>query len=89
MDIGERIRLLLETQSMSQAALAGKIGISRQVLNNKINGLRTFSTRDIKSIASVLGVSSDYLLGRIDTFWPTPDMCMDPEGQGLLELAGV
>ena len=66
--LGARIRMARLRYGMSQAELARRIGIS----NTAMNQIESGKTPDpaasrIKAIADVLGVSTDYLLGRCDT----------------------
>jgi transcriptional regulator with XRE-family HTH domain len=63
--LGQRIRATRIEYGMSQAELARRIGISSTALYQ----IETGKTPDpqvsrIKNIADVLGVSTDYLLGR-------------------------
>lgn len=55
---------------MTQSALADEIGMSRQVLSNKMNGLRSFSAKDYKALADFFNTSVDYLMGRTLDPWP-------------------
>ena len=55
---------LLSSRGITQSALADEIGISRQVLSNKLNGLRSFSAKDYKALADFFNTSVDYLMGR-------------------------
>jgi len=65
--LGERIRRVRVRYGMSQAELARRIKISGNSLN-KIEAGETPDPRAsrIKAIADVLGVTTDYLLGRKD-----------------------
>lgn len=38
--------------------------------SNKLTGVRSFTMKDISVLADFFKVSTDYLLGRIDTLWP-------------------
>ncbi|HSX82889.1 MAG TPA: helix-turn-helix transcriptional regulator [Candidatus Saccharimonadia bacterium] len=74
--LGQRIRRVRIRYGMSQAELARRIKVSLNTMN-KIEAGETPDPRSsrIKAIADVLGVSTDYLLGRkadIDSErWPT------------------
>lgn len=61
---------LLGSRDMTQSALADEIGMSRQVLSNKMNGLRSFSAKDYKALADFFNTSVDYLMGRTLDPWP-------------------
>jgi transcriptional regulator with XRE-family HTH domain len=60
--IASRIKLLRETQKISQAELAKKLGITRSSVNAWEMGLSIPSTPYIVELASLFHVSTDYLL---------------------------
>lgn len=62
---------LLSSRGITQSALADEIGISRQVLSNKLNGIRSFTKRDYVALADFFNTSVDYLMGRTLDPWPT------------------
>lgn len=64
---------LLSSRGITQSALADEIGISRQVLSNKLNGIRSFTKRDYVALADFFNTSVDYLMGRTLDPWPTDD----------------
>lgn len=68
---------MLDSRGMTQSALADEIGISRQVLSNKLNGIRSFTKRDYVALADFFNTSVDYLMGRTLDPWPTD---IHPEG---------
>jgi repressor LexA len=73
--LGERIRKTRIRYGMSQAELARRIKVSLNTMN-KIEAGETPDPRAsrIRAIADVLGVSTDYLLGReeeVGEFFPT------------------
>lgn len=61
---------LLGSRDMTQSALAEEIGMSRQVLSNKLNGIRSFTKRDYVALADFFNTSVDYLMGRTLDPWP-------------------
>ena len=61
---------LLGSRDMTQSALADEIGMSRQVLSNKLNGIRSFTKRDYVALADFFNTSVDYLMGRTLDPWP-------------------
>lgn len=76
--IGQRVRAARERRGMTQADLARRI----QASINAINMLESGSISDPKSsrilaIAEVLGVTTDYLLGRTER---TPETDATPTG---------
>lgn len=68
---------MLDSRGMTQSALADEIGMSRQVLSNKLNGIRSFTKRDYVALADFFNTSVDYLMGRTLDPWPTD---IHPEG---------
>ena len=66
-ELGDRIRQVRMDYGMSQAELARRIKVSMNAMN-KIEMGETPDPRAsrIKAIADVLGVTTDYLLGRTE-----------------------
>ncbi|MBO4981878.1 MAG: helix-turn-helix transcriptional regulator [Lachnospiraceae bacterium] len=62
--IADRIRTLRESNGMTQAALAKKLGITRSSVNAWEMGISAPSTTYLVELASLFNVSTDYLLGR-------------------------
>lgn len=60
--IGERIARQREKLGLSQAKLAEKSDISPRIISCSERGKNTLRADNIVKIASVLGVSTDYLL---------------------------
>lgn len=65
-----RIRQLREGKGLSGTKLAELLGISPQYYYDLERGARRLNEDIIVRLADILGVSSDYLLGRTDD--PTP-----------------
>jgi len=63
MKIGKVIQLIREKKGINQKELADKINISYSVMNRIESGERPVRDEEIKNIANVLDVSTDYLLG--------------------------
>ncbi len=59
----ERLRFLRESSGMTQIELANKIGVAATTYRNYENTSREPNYDTLVKIASVLGVSTDYLLG--------------------------
>ncbi|MCR1897805.1 helix-turn-helix domain-containing protein [Irregularibacter muris] len=66
MNVGKRIQSLREQKDMTQKELADKIHINYSVMNRIESGERPVRDEEIRKIADVLDVSTDYLLGRTD-----------------------
>jgi len=64
MDIGERIAKLREHKGWSQRELANRIDINFSVMNRIESGSRPVKDVELDKIATVLNVSTDFLLGR-------------------------
>lgn len=64
----------LESQrNLTQREVAEAIGMPEQTYSNKKNHTgRSFTLKDMNALADFFNVSTDYLLGRIDTPWPDP-----------------
>lgn len=60
--VAERIRNLREQKGFTQAELAKKLGITRSSVNAWEMGISVPSTQYIVELASMFGVSTDYLL---------------------------
>ena len=65
MTTGERIKALRKEAGLTQKEFGQKINKSAQVVSNWERGYTTGITEsDISAMAAVLGVTTDYLLGR-------------------------
>lgn len=62
--VGARIKAMRKKIGLTQAEVAKKLGIATQSVTNYEAGKTDPSIRNLISLASVLGVSTDYLLGR-------------------------
>ena len=60
--IAERIKMLRESNKMSQASLAKRLGITRSSVNAWELGLNVPSTQYIIELSNIFNVSTDYLL---------------------------
>lgn len=68
--LGDRIRRARVKKGLSQVSLADAIGVKAGTLSGYEREYRRPDVEMLGRIASVLGVSTDYLLGRTDD--PTP-----------------
>lgn len=62
--VGLRIKAMRKKIGLTQAEVAKKLGIASQSVTNYESGKTDPSIRNLISLAAVLGVSTDYLLGR-------------------------
>ncbi len=65
--LGEKIKYLRESATLTQAELARTLGLSRSGVNAWEMGLSIPSTQYIVELAKIFHVSADYLLGIEDT----------------------
>jgi len=66
MSIGKIIKELRKENNMTQEDLAEKLGITRGAIGLYERGERKVNYETVNRLADIFGVSSDYLLGRID-----------------------
>jgi len=65
--LAEKIKLLRERTSLTQADLARQMGLTRSSVNAWEMGLSVPSTQYVVELAKTFHVSTDYLLGLEDT----------------------
>lgn len=63
MEIGKKIVILREKKGWSQRELSRRVNLNASVMNRIESGDRPIKDHELAKIASVLEVSSDYLLG--------------------------
>ena len=66
LSVGEKIRVILNRRGMSQAALAERVGMTRQNLSNKLTR-NNFSEKEIRAIAEALDCTYEAKLTMRDT----------------------
>ena len=62
-DFGNRLKILRSRNSLTQAQLAQKLGVTKSVISAYETGLRLPSYDILISISQIFKVSTDYLLG--------------------------
>lgn len=62
MTFGEKLHRLRREKGMSQEALAGKLGVSRQAVSRWELGEVVPDTANVLGVSRIFGVSTDYLL---------------------------
>ncbi|MBQ6780903.1 MAG: helix-turn-helix transcriptional regulator, partial [Treponema sp.] len=62
--VGARIKEIRQHIGLTQAEVAEKLGIAKQSVTNYESGKTDPSIRNLIALATVLGVTTDYLLGR-------------------------
>ena len=66
MDIGKIIKKLRKENNMTQEDLANKLGITRGAVSLYEQDKRKIDYKSINKLADIFGVSSDYILGRVE-----------------------
>lgn len=61
--VGNRISELLDAKGMTQSDLAKRAGITDVSMSRYVNGSRTPRASILANIATILGTTSEYLLG--------------------------
>lgn len=62
-DLAKRIIDLRESKNWTQTQLAKKMDLSKSIMSKIESGHRKITTDELKSLAEIFGVSTDYLLG--------------------------
>lgn len=70
--LGDKIRTLYIEQNLTQRKLAEKVGIAYQNINGIINNRQNPSPTTLRKIATVLGVTVEYLLPKDIETYPPP-----------------
>ena len=65
-----RLKALRERAGLSQAALAKKVGVGQSTVGMWESGRNKPENAKLEALANLLGVSTDYLLGRSDVAEP-------------------
>ena len=65
---------LREEKVISQSKLAKELSVDYRTISQYENGERPLSIKTLEKYADYFGVSTDYLLGRIEVRLPNPDM---------------
>lgn len=61
--LGNRIKELRKQNNLTQAELGAKLGVIKQTISSWENGVSSPSNETLANIATIFGVSTDYLLG--------------------------
>jgi transcriptional regulator with XRE-family HTH domain len=82
-----RLKNTREARGLSQADLAKKTGLQPAAVSHFETGNRSPSFDNLRKLADALGVSVDYLLGRIDEEKHGTGMAAAPRAQQLFRHA--
>jgi transcriptional regulator with XRE-family HTH domain len=77
--IGERVMLSRRRRGVSQRNLAARAQMSTTALNRLERGLQSVSAERLATLARILGVSADYLLGLQEEAKHTPSVASPRE----------
>ena len=80
MSIGERISELRKGQNLSQGQLADALSITRQAVSKWERDEATPNPEAVRCMASIFGVTTDYLLGA--------DTHVNPTGKAIIPVLG-
>lgn len=80
--MGNRIRELRISRSLSQEQLADKFGVTKQAISQMERGIRNPSMAMLEALCDFFNVSADYLLGKDDVTIRFVD------GDGIKKLDG-
>lgn len=86
----DRLRQLRKQHKLSQDALAKQLFVSQQSIAKWEKGKITPNPETLSKIADIFGVSTDFLIGRINQEEPTPeewDSLTDTQKE-IIELMG-
>ena len=72
--IGERVMLMRRRRGLTQQDLAAMAQMSKTALNRLENGLQSVYVERLATLARILGVSADYLLGLGQEVQPAPGL---------------
>ncbi len=64
--LGDRIRLLRKKHRITQEEFGNILHVSKSMVSDIEHGRRRVHAELLRDIADVLGVSTDYLLGRLE-----------------------
>ncbi|EEM10001.1 hypothetical protein bmyco0003_31350 [Bacillus pseudomycoides] len=67
----ERLKEARKMRKLTQQGLADKVNATKGTISNYENGHSTPSNEMLKDLANILGVTTDYLLGRDDELGPS------------------
>ena len=88
-DFGFRVRQLREDRGLSRAALAKKLGVSKETIYRYENNLQDPSLDRVKQLAAILQTSIDYLVGKDHAYTLKLPQMTDEKRSALNEFLRV
>ncbi|TBX90828.1 XRE family transcriptional regulator [Bacillus cereus] len=70
----QRLKETRKMRKLTQQGLADKVNTTKGTISNYENGHSTPSNEMLKDLANILGVTTDYLLGRNDNLIPADQL---------------
>jgi transcriptional regulator with XRE-family HTH domain len=87
LEFKDRLKRIREARGLSQAGLAEKTGLQPAAVSHFETGNRAPSFENLRKLSDALGVSIDYLLGRIDEEKHGTGIAAAPRAQQLFRHA--
>jgi transcriptional regulator with XRE-family HTH domain len=85
--LGRRITQLRKSRGYTQADFARALGVSQQAVFAYERGDRRVSVRMVERIATLYGISTDQVIGRVPERKPPPNRRLSERLQGLSKTA--
>lgn len=83
----QKIEEILESSNMTQKELAKKAGVTEATISRYLSGARSPRGEILSKIASILGVSTDYLLGNSDVKYSPDNDLLNKKDEKDIEKA--
>ena len=83
----QKIEEILESSNMTQKELAKKAGVTEATISRYLSGARSPRGEILSKIASILGVSTDYLLGNSDIKYSPDNDLLNKKDEKDIEKA--
>lgn len=83
--VGQRIKSLMETFSMTQTELANKLNIAQNTVSRYISGSRKIDIDTLTTLSVIFNVTTDYLIGKSDTSSMVRESNLPYDTEGLTE----
>lgn len=87
LEFNYRLRMARESGGLSQSQLADKAGLTAAAISHFETGQRAPSFENLRKLADALGISVDYLLGRINEQQHGKGLAAAPRAQQLFRHA--
>lgn len=85
-NFGEKLRELRKQKHMTQQILGDRLGVTKAMISAYEQGMRYPSYDVLIGIANIFGVTTDYLLGRIDEKTVSVDDLSDSQAEIIMQM---